>query len=255
MQRYFLEENYENVKKDQLLVTEEAYHHMVRVMRMKKGERCFLVYADGVSILAEVIEILPETICLKEIEQEVKNRELPICITIACGYSKGDKFDWLVQKATELGVFRFIGFPAEASVVQWDEKKLQKKKKRLQKIAQEAAEQSQRQYLPTIDLCVKKEQLLTEFTHYDSILVAYEEAGKKGEHAVLAHYLVKSTPGQKLLFLFGPEGGFSKKEITAFEASGAVFCGLGPRILRAETAPLYVLSAASYQTELLQQER
>ena len=75
--------------------------------------------------------------------------------------------------------------------------------------------------------------------------MAYEESAKEGESAALIQAVASLEKGAKLLFIFGPEGGLSPAEIESFEAEGAVLAGLGPRILRAETAPLYALSALS----------
>ncbi|MGK0551989.1 16S rRNA (uracil(1498)-N(3))-methyltransferase [Enterococcus faecalis] len=249
MQRYFLNEPYHN--QATYVVGGDHYHHIVRVMRMEPGQKSYLVFHDSIVIVAEITHITETEVWFKELEKEVAEKELPLVITIACGLPKGDKLDWIVQKGTELGAFAFIGFPAQTSVVKWDHKKREAKKKRLSKIATEAAEQSQRQQTPTVQLFAQSEELLASFSNYDQVLVAYEEAAKKGEHSKLAQVLAASQQGARLLLVFGPEGGFSKSEIDQFQAAGALLCGLGPRILRAETAPLYALSAVSYQTELL----
>ncbi len=104
---------------------------------------------------------------------------MPLQVTIASGYPKGDKLDLIVQKGTELGAAAFIGFPAQTSVVKWDQKKLQKKQQRLQKIAQEAAEQSQRQIAPAITLLDNAKAFWQSLSQYDAVLVAYEESAKQ----------------------------------------------------------------------------
>ncbi len=82
-------------------------------------------------------------------------------------------------------------------------------------------------------------------------MVAYEESAKQGETATLVKLLQNVSVNAQILAVFGPEGGFTSEEIAMFEQNQALFCGLGPRILRAETAPLYLLSAISYHWELL----
>ncbi|MFR3287673.1 MAG: RsmE family RNA methyltransferase, partial [Enterococcus casseliflavus] len=150
MQRYFLQEPYE--AKAVFAVSGEPFHHMIRVMRMIPGAKVGLVFEDHLAIIAKIKEADEETVYLEEVEKEQQDKELPLQVTIASGYPKGDKLDLIVQKGTELGAAAFIGFPAQTSVVKWDQKKLQKKQQRLQKIAQEAAEQSQRQIAPAITL-------------------------------------------------------------------------------------------------------
>ncbi|EOI03091.1 RsmE family RNA methyltransferase [Enterococcus moraviensis ATCC BAA-383] len=249
MQRYFLTEPYE--VKEHYTITGENYHHIVRVMRMESGQQVFLAFSDQLAIIAEIIDITEEAVFLKEISKEQAEKELPVNVTIACGYPKGDKLEWVVQKGTELGSHRFIGFPAKASVVKWDSKKLVKKTDRLKKIATEAAEQSHRQFVPDIVLLEKEQELMDVFSRYDKVLIAYEESAKVGERSRFATALSELVVGESILIIFGPEGGFSPAEIEKFQEYGGVVCGLGPRILRAETAPLYALSAISYQFELV----
>ncbi|PNZ81072.1 RsmE family RNA methyltransferase, partial [Staphylococcus microti] len=87
-------------------------------------------------------------------------------------------------------------------------------------------------------------------SEYDYILMAYEEQAKNGETSKFKEMLSQLKPNDKVLLLVGPEGGFSEEEVKQFEAHAQIV-GLGPRILRAETAPLYALSAISYEIELM----
>lgn len=248
MQRYFLDADHQ----ENIAISGENYHHIVRVMRMVPGDKVYLVFRQQETIIAEIDEITEDTVLLHETGKETQTKELPVAITIASGFPKGDKLEWIVQKGTELGAAAFIGFPAEASVVKWDQKKLAKKEQRLQKIAQEAAEQSHRQVQPAVKL-MDKTSFFAALSEYDVILVAYEEAAKKGELAHLAQVLQKVEKDTRILAVFGPEGGIMPKEIEKLTEAGGILCGLGPRILRTETAPLYLLSAASYQLELLKE--
>ena len=248
MQRYFLETSYETLV--EYTLSDETYHHMVRVMRMDAGDQVYLAFSDQVVIVAEITQIGEHTITLKEIAKESIEKELPIQVTVACGYPKGDKLEWIVQKGTELGAHAFIGFTSKNSVVKWDQKKRQKKIERLNKIAREAAEQSHRQSTPKVALLDKVQDLLDLFLTYDAIVIAYEESAKKGEKSQFATIITQLNDGNRLLLLFGPEGGFTKEEIILFQQAGGKACGLGPRIMRAETAPMYALSAISYQKEL-----
>ena len=101
----------------------------------------------------------------------------------------------------------------------------------------------------------KKADFLKKLADFDKIFIAYEESAKEGEQAVLAHELAQAEAGQNLLFIFGPEGGISPEEVEVFEAAGAFKVGLGPRIMRTETAPLYALSAVSYAFELANKDK
>lgn len=248
MQRYFLNKVYEN--QETIEVSGDVYHHMIRVMRMTEEDQVYLAFLNQV-IVAKIQKVGPETVELIQMGTEEQQKELPVRVTIASGYPKGDKLDLIFQKATELGAFGLEAFPAAASVVKWDHKKRQKKQERLQKIALEAAEQSHRSYCPTVRLYEQQQELIATFSQYTYVLVAYEESAKQNEKGKFVQTLTNLKQEDSLLLLFGPEGGFSPKEIASFEAAGAQCCGLGPRILRAETAPFYALSAISYQTELM----
>jgi len=189
---------------------------------------------------------------LEILEELADNTELPVQVTIASGFPKGDKLEFITQKATELGACALWAFPADWSVAKWDGKKLAKKSEKLEKIAQGAAEQSKRNLIPEVRLFDKKAAFLAALADFDRIIVAYEESAKEGESAALVRALSGLAAGAKVLFIFGPEGGLSPEEIVVFGQAGAVLVGLGPRILRAETAPLYALTAVSVLSELNQ---
>ncbi|MFZ2915708.1 MAG: 16S rRNA (uracil(1498)-N(3))-methyltransferase [Streptococcus suis] len=223
--------------------------HMFSVMRLQADDQTVLVFDDGIKRLARVVDSQSKSVEI--IEELADNVELPVSVTIAMGFPKGDKLEFVAQKATELGMAALWAFPADWSVVKWDGKKLGKKAEKLEKIAQGAAEQSKRNRIPAIRLFEKKTDFLAQLTGFDQIILAYEEAAKEGEQANLVKALSGLETGQSVLVIVGPEGGVSPEEVAAFEGAGAVKTGLGPRILRAETAPLYALSAISYATELL----
>ena len=223
--------------------------HMFSVMRLQADDQTVLVFDDGIKRLARVVDSQSKSVEI--IEELADNVELPVSVTIAMGFPKGDKLEFVAQKATELGMAALWAFPADWSVVKWDGKKLGKKAEKLEKIAQGAAEQSKRNRIPAVRLFEKKTDFLAQLTGFDQIILAYEEAAKEGEQANLVKALSGLETGQSVLVIVGPEGGVSPEEVAAFEGAGAVKTGLGPRILRAETAPLYALSAISYATELL----
>ena len=223
--------------------------HMFSVMRLQADDQTVLVFDDGIKRLARVVDSQSKSVEI--IEELADNVELPVSVTIAMGFPKGDKLEFVAQKATELGMAALWAFPADWSVVKWDGKKLGKRAEKLEKIAQGAAEQSKRNRIPAIRLFEKKTDFLAQLTGFDQIILAYEEAAKEGEQANLVKALSGLETGQSVLVIVGPEGGVSPEEVAAFEGAGAVKTGLGPRILRAETAPLYALSAISYATELL----
>ncbi|WP_081165783.1 16S rRNA (uracil(1498)-N(3))-methyltransferase [Lactococcus garvieae] len=226
-----------------------AAHHIFTVMRANAGEKIQVVFKEGQVGVAEVVSSDQKTARLLEILDT--HTELPVHATVALGFPKGDKLEFVSEKATELGASAIWGAPFKWSVAKWDAKKLSKKKDKLDKIVLGAAEQSRRQVLPEIRFFEKLTELIAEFAQFDQVLIAYEESAKAGEQSMFAQSMSQLQAGQKILFIFGPEGGIAPEEIALFEQAGAKLIGLGPRIMRAETAPLYALSALSTYFDLL----
>ncbi|EUJ46278.1 16S rRNA (uracil(1498)-N(3))-methyltransferase [Listeria riparia] len=246
MQRYFINQ----IVDDKARITGEDFHHIVRVMRMKLEDYVCLVTPDEQTAIAELIEIGDDFVQFKIVSRKESTSELPVHITIASGLPKGDKLELITQKGTELGAKSFLSFPAKRSISKWDSKKAQKKVERLDKIAKEAAEQSHRSVVPSFQHVMSFQALLDVAPSYDYIVVAYEESAKEGESSALATLFDQVDPGESILAIFGPEGGLAPEEIVKLEAVQALKVGLGPRILRTETAPLYFLAAASFAFEL-----
>ena len=247
--QYFVFKKQPEIGEDFTIDDKAAVHHIFTVMRTSVGEKIQLVFEEGKVGLAEVVSSELCTVRLLEV-LDVQT-ELPVHITVALGFPKGDKLEFISEKATELGASAIWAAPCKWSVAKWDSKKLAKKKEKLDKIVLGAAEQSRRQILPEICFFEKLSELVATFSQFDQVLIAYEESAKAGEQARLAQNMTSLKPGQKVLLLFGPEGGIAPEEIALFEQAGAEIVGLGPRIMRAETAPLYALSAFSTYFDLL----
>ncbi|WP_339215589.1 16S rRNA (uracil(1498)-N(3))-methyltransferase [Solibacillus sp. FSL W8-0372] len=247
MQRYFIESagNDEN----EFIVTGENARHISKVMRMAVGEEIIVVH-ENVANICEIVEI-DQDVRVKKTGQTIPSPEMPIKVDIACGLPKGDKLELIAQKATELGMYAMIPFAAERSIVKWDAKKVKKNQERLQKIAQEAAEQSHRTHIPQVEEPISFKQLIQKFANYDAIFIADEEDAKLENRTSFKQKLQSLNTDKELriLCIFGPEGGISRNESKVLIEAGAQTMSLGPRILRTETAPLYALSAISYEFE------
>jgi 16S rRNA (uracil1498-N3)-methyltransferase len=247
LQRYFIPN--EQVHGDRLVILGEDVHHIVRVMRMNTGDRLLCCNEDGQTALCVIEEISNDFVRCRVIEWIHADVELPVRAHVASGLLKGDKFELVVQKGTELGAFSFIPLKTVRSVVKWVDKKGDKKIERWQKIAKEAAEQSHRTHVPAIFPPVSLQQLIDWSRDVDYKIIAYEEEAKQGERKQFANILKQLQPNQSIVAVFGPEGGLAEQEVAMLKENGFISCSLGPRILRAETAPLYFLSAVSYQLE------
>lgn len=245
MQRYFISQPFID---DQTLISGDDAKHIQKVMRMQEGQS-IIVVTEGESFEATIVAFEGQDVRVKKSSQALRSNELPKKVTICCGLPKGEKLELITQKATELGMYEMILFEAERSIVKWDAQKGKKKQERLQKIAKEAAEQSHRNVIPAIQDIMSFKQLLQIVSQYDVCLVADEEDAKLEQRTRFADVLSKFGDTQTVCVVFGPEGGLSRNEIQALMDRGFQSISLGPRILRAETAPLYVLSAISYEFE------
>ncbi|GKT03288.1 RsmE family RNA methyltransferase [Furfurilactobacillus sp. WILCCON 0119] len=230
-------------------LTPALYKHFVQVLRAQVGTTAEFVTGEHQLLEAQLTTLTPDD---KQAVMTVtafkpSTVELPVHTRIVCGVPKGDKAELITQKATELGVAEIVFVPTAWAVASWKQKAA-KKISRYQEIATNAAQQSHRLVIPTVRYCESLTAALTLPT--DAGLVAWEEAAKQGEQAQLAQTLTQLQPGQWVTAIFGPEGGLSQDEAAQITAAGYVTAGLGPRILRTETAPLYFLSAVSYATEL-----
>lgn len=246
MQRYFL--NNEISETFTLTSDADAFQHFGRVLRAKIGSQAeFVTPSQKVIYIAEVETLDRHEMVLRVIdEKDAGDIELPISIDLIVSPLKNDRSDWLVQKATELGANRIIFTKMTRTVANWD-RQLPKKQQRLQKIAQAAAEQSHRLKIPEIVFMSWQDTLKVP---KDAGIVAWEESARHNEHAALVSVVNHHQHG-RLAMLFGPEGGLTENEIQDLSHHDFLSAGLGPRILRAETAPLYALSAVSLLCELV----
>ena len=249
MQRYFVEKK--QLRNNEVTITGEDAKHIGRVMRMNVGDEIICSTNDSNVTVCEITAISHEVIQAKVVRPVQALNELPVAVTIAQGLPKGDKLELIVQKGTELGAQAFIPVALTRSVVKWDKKKEDKKLERLEKIAKEAAEQSHRAFIPKIKESCTLTELIKISDDFTKKIIAYEEQAKTGEHSALTKVLRTIKHDDSLLVVIGPEGGLTDEEVIKLEEHGFIRTSFGPRILRTETAAMYLLSAVSYHTELM----
>lgn len=249
MQRYFVPED--NWQDDALVITGDDAHHIIRVMRGVIGDKLIGNHPSGYAVFGKITAIDQQQVTVRILEKLQEKVELPIQVTIAQGLPKGDKLEYVMQKGTELGASEFIPFSADRSVVKWDAKKSSKKMTRFAKIVKEASEQSHRNLIPRITSIMNIDGLIASTKEYDVKIFAYEEEAKTNHFQSFAQVLSELKLNQRIVACIGPEGGFSANEVTRLKENGFQSVRLGPRILRTETAPLYILASISYQFEEL----
>ncbi len=238
MTRVFIEENLSQGAKH--ILTGDDAAHISRSLRMRCNERLILCDGNSCDCLCVIVEISKNEVVLL-VEEVCENKaELPIKITLFQALPKGDKLDDIVQKATELGACEIVPMITARCVSKPDSDALDKKIKRLQRIAKEAAMQSGRGIIPEVLDCVSFKKALEYASDCDMAYICYEEC----DDAVIKHVDCKS-----IAIMIGPEGGFTREEIESAKGQGVKPITLGRRILRTQTAGLSALAVLSYLYE------
>jgi len=251
VQRYYVPK--ENWQTTSVRLSSKDAHHVQRVMRQQVGDKLICNHPDGKAAICMIEEIDGKAIYVKVKEWLEEDAELPIHVTIAQGLPKGSKLELILQKGTELGATSFQLFEADRSISKWDQKKTSNRLNRYDKIVKEASEQCHRTHKPSVYAPKSLHAMVEEFNLYDYVLFAYEEEAKQttaSSHS-FAKVLNNVQTDAKVLAIVGPEGGFSAQEVKLLIDSGATPIRLGKRILRTETASMYILASISYHFEEL----
>lgn len=215
----------------------DAAHHLARVLRMPVEAKLVLFNGDGSEYAARISHIDKKQVLVTIDQAELAERESPLGIHLGIAVSKGERMDWVIQKATELGVTRITPLQSERVEVRLHGEREEKKVSHWRAIAIAACEQCQRNRIPVVDNVQPLSTWVTA-TQADAKLVLHHRSSTTlMDHA--------STP-QSVALLIGPEGGLSETEIALAERSEFKSLRLGPRVLRTETAPLAALSVLQF---------
>ena len=208
----------------------EEAHHLTRVLRVEPGQK-YEISGNGGVYLAEIETARKDLVSFSVIEK-LGSSEMPVRITVLAALIKFDRFEWLIEKATELGVESIVPFPAERSDKGLD-RAAEKRVERWRKIAREASEQSRRCRLPSI---AEPVPFAGAITFQAGLRLALEE--QAGSTPILSTLPPDRVPGAGVALLVGPEGGWTDRERSAFTGEGWKPISLGATILRAETAAI-----------------
>ena len=222
---------------EDIFLSPEDAKHALTVLRLKAGQHIEVIHegrlmeaeiagADSHDVRARFVSFLPSA-------------ETAVSFTLYQGLPKGDKMDFVVQKATELGVCRIVPVLMDRCVSRPDPKDLSRKTDRWRRIIREAAKQSGRCMVPVLSDPVSLRQVPSLCGIPETNVVPWEEAGSYGPLAFQADHPSLSSLG----ILIGPEGGIEKDEIAVLRSAGFVPITLGKRILRTETAGIAAAAA------------
>jgi len=222
-----------------VLTGENAAH--AKVLRLKNGEEVLVCDGQGNECICTVSDVSPGQISLVVNSRQDAKSEAAVKVSVYMAFTKADKLEHVIQKATELGAYEIVAFPSARCVSKPDEKSLKKKLERWQKIAASAAEQSGRGRIPQVRTLESYAQALQEAAKADKAILFYEN-----ERATTLRMALEEETFETISLLTGPEGGLELSEVEKAKDAGLQICTLGKRILRCETAPLCALSAVMY---------
>jgi len=229
------------LKPDDIMQLPDDVTRHILVLRLQPGEPIVLFNGEGGEYSAELVELERRSVTVKVREFRDIEAEPPYHLTLAQGIAGGDKMDWLIEKAVELGASSFVPLTATRSVVRLSGERAQRRQMHWQGIVRSSCEQCGRNRLPDV-------APVREITAW---LGALPRAPEEGELRLLLSprasisftALPATPPPGRVTLLIGPEGGFSAAEEAAATDHGFTAVGLGPRVLRTETAGIAVLAA------------
>lgn len=222
-----------------VLTGENAAH--AKVLRIKPGDDVCVCDGSGCDYACRVSDVSPGQISLVVQRQTPSAAEPSVRCSVYMAYAKADKLEHVIQKATELGASEIVAFPSARCVSRPDERSLEKKRERWQKIAASAAEQSGRGRVPSVITAESYVCAVQRACTCDLALFPYENEQRLSLRAAIGTEALHSVS-----IMTGPEGGFTPEEVALARQAGMKICSLGPRILRCETAPLCALTAVLF---------
>ena len=220
--------------------------HVARALRMAVGDMIDVSGGCGRELACRLTRIRDDECTADIVSESASGAESPIDITLFMAMPKGDKLETVVQKAVELGAISVVPFESERCIKRPAPDKAAKLCERLGRIAREAAKQCGRSRLPEVGSFISLSEVTARLGGFDLALFCYENE----DGTTLKSVLERSSGVRTVAVIVGAEGGFSPSEAERIKAAGGVSVGLGPRILRCETAPDYALAALSYHFEL-----
>jgi 16S rRNA (uracil1498-N3)-methyltransferase len=220
----------------EVLLPEQSGEHIARVLRLERGHPLILFNGDGCEYEATLASLAKRAVTAEVTAVRGVERESPLRLTLAQGIARGEKMDWILQKATELGVARIVPLVTERTEVKLDEERAERRVLHWTQVIAGACEQCGRTRLPQLEAPQRLDRWLSALASDEALRLALIPGGD-----VDARSLPAMSHGA--LLCVGPEGGFSDKDIAMLQQSQFRALRLGPRILRTETAGIAALAA------------
>ena len=219
----------------ELALPAQAAAHVGRVLRLRPGDAVMLFNGDGRDYPAQLVAVEPREVRARVLEAQANRSESPLRIVLAQALARGEKMDWIVQKASELGVTGIVPLVTARSEVKLDEKRAGKRLEHWQAVAISACEQSGRARVPAI-APVQPLRAWLDSLEGTAMRLALLPEGEVRPRAL-------GAPGEGAVLAVGPEGGFDEADIALLRDAGFRGLALGPRVLRTETAGMAAIAA------------
>jgi 16S rRNA (uracil1498-N3)-methyltransferase len=230
------------IEKDMLKIEGDEVKHIRKVLRLKAGDQISVFDGSAKEYEGKIVEEGTSSVVIRIENILSSKQESPLEIILAQSLLKGEKMDYLIQKATELGVKAVIPFFSSRSVPVLDKSKRLSRHRRWEKIVIEASKQCGRGAIPKIDLLQDYPEMFQSIPPGFLRFILWEKEGAR-----LKEVLERLKEGKKVFFIAGPEGGLSQEEVDLARENGFIPVTLGKRILRSETASLSLLSILQYE--------
>lgn len=238
IQRIFV--NKENINQPYIIISGTDVNYISNVLRLKKEDKIAIFDGSNKEYLAKIEYVSKDKINCKILNENIIEDKIDVDITLAQAIPKGRKMDFIVEKATELGVTRIIPVNTERTIPKINQSKII----RWSRIAKESSEQCGRSKLLLIDKITDFEEVLKEIKNYDLAIMPWELEAQVHIKDILKN---NTTCRKKIFVIIGAEGGFSLTEVSKARNNGVVTVSLGKLILRVETASLTTLGIINYE--------
>jgi 16S rRNA (uracil1498-N3)-methyltransferase len=244
LHRFFVDS--QDIDDQQVHFSSPESRHIERVLRLREGDTVLVFDGSGWEYQVELMgRDTSGNVTGQIVHKEYQDREAPFKLSLVQGIAKGEKMDTIIQKAVEIGIDSIHPLLTERTVVKLEGPKVKQKQERWQSISRQACKQCRRNKVPPVFPPVELASFLEQ--HQDQpILMLYESEQERSIKQVLRDNLLPCET-QPWYLLVGPEGGFSEAEAALAQQKGAVLVGLGPRILRTETAGLLAAGIILYE--------
>jgi 16S rRNA (uracil1498-N3)-methyltransferase len=239
--RFFLSQT--QLENPMSTITGADVNHIKNVLRLKTGDKIFLFDGTGAEYIACIVQLSSGKAVVEIIEKIVSLSESSVHISIAQAYLKEKKMDLLIRQVTELGINHWRPFFSERSIPTPDHKRMHSRIQRWEKIMIAAVKQCRRSYLMEIGQSVSFDEMLVLANDADIKIIFWENADTP---LTPDAYSANKHKIRSVFSIIGPEGGFSPNEIKQAVEAGFVPVGIGPRILRAETAAVAACTLLQY---------